>query len=159
MFLWVFLNHRSFNKAASLYHMCECFVFSFCNGFFIRFYPFKICSITNKSMFDDLSKSTVILSLRKCLYRIYINVYQFWHIKSTYHIFICMIIYSCFSSDTAVHLCEQTCRNLYEVDSPQISSSSKSCQISGNSAAKCKEHIFSVKFMCNQKVIQIIYCG
>ena len=31
--------------------------------------------------------------------------------------------------------------------------------ISGNSATKCKEHIFSVKFMCNQKVIQIIYCG
>ena len=105
MFLRVFLNNCPLNLTAALDHISQCFIFPFCYCLFIVFHPFKICFIANQSMLDHFSQAAVVLSLRKCFYRVYINIYQLWHIKCTNHIFIGMIIYTSFPSNTAVYLC------------------------------------------------------
>ena len=78
--------------------------------------------------------------------------------KCADHILVLVEINTCFSADTAVNLGKQCGGNLYKINSPQIGCRRKSGQISGNTAAKGSQKIFSLKMIRNQKRIEFPHC-
>ncbi|CDD99826.1 unknown [Roseburia sp. CAG:471] len=77
--------------------------------------------------------------------------------ECTHHIFILFKIHTGFSTHTAVYLCQKRCRNLNKINTAQIGSCRISGKISGYTAAKSCQDIFSRIVMLNQKRIQILY--
>ena len=70
---------------------------------------------------------------------------NFGLMKSSDHIFILKKIHSGLSSDTAVYLRQQGCRNLNEINSPEIGCRGKSGHVPHDTAAKSNQQVFSVK--------------
>ena len=126
--------------------------------FFVRLQPFIVGGIFDQSVFNNLTQAGYILLTGQCFQRLCTGIHQFWLMKSPHHVLIGSEINTCFSSDAAVHLCQKACGNLDKTNASQISCRCKACQITDNTAAKRHQHIFTFKFILNQKFIKILNC-
>ena len=119
--------------------------------------PFIISCVFNQSMFQDFRHAAGILPVIQGFQNGQIDIYKPGHVKCPHHIFIPVEIHPRLTADTAVHLCQQGCGNLYKINSPQISSCRIASQIPRNTASQSDEHILAVQIVFNKKAVCLLH--
>ena len=97
--------------------------------------------ITQHCIFDDFGEAGVLFSFRQRIQCFGVTQHCSWLIECANLVFRSRKIYRCLSADRRINSCYIGRRDLNIRDAALISRCSKSCQIAGNTAAKCDQAV------------------
>ena len=92
--------------------------------------------VCNAAILDHFAQAIVYVARRQCPQELRVNQYALGLAKAAGLVFAARQVNAYLAADTAVHLSEDTRRNLYKGQAPQEGSRSKTAEVTGYATAE-----------------------